>query len=104
MLCPTCNFLKYDGVLCGSPAMHGKDYCYHHTRQMTSAYYGARARRRRSVCRLALPALEDRRAIQHMLSQIVQALANDTIDYRRATAMLAALRMASADLDRPQEW
>jgi Mg-chelatase subunit ChlI len=71
---------------------------------MVDAYYGARARRRRSVCRLALPALEDRRTIQNMLSQIVQHLAANTIDPHRATAMLAALRMASADLDRPQEW
>jgi hypothetical protein len=71
---------------------------------MVSAYYGARARRRRSVCRFAFPALDDRRVIQDLLSQIAQALAKNTIDPHRATAMLSALRMASADLDRPQEW
>jgi hypothetical protein len=66
--------------------------------------YGARARRRYSTVRFALPPLDDMRVIQDLLSQVAGALAADTIDYRRATAMLSALRMASAELRNPQEW
>lgn len=74
--------------------MHGARYCYFHTRQLISGYFGARARRRRSTCRINLFPLDDRRATQHMLSQLAGALASNTIDYRRADAMLKALRMA----------
>ena len=101
---PTCNFLKYDGVLCGSPAMRGTDYCYFHTRQLQSAYYGARAHRRRYETRFTLPALDTPETILAMLNQVAQALAADTIDYRRASAMISALRMASAELRNPIRW
>jgi hypothetical protein len=101
MPCPTCNFLKYDNVLCGSPAMRGQDYCYHHHRQMRDAMYGARAQRRRYEVRLDLPALDNFPAIHRMLSQVLAALAADTIDYRRASAMISALRFASAQLRNP---
>jgi hypothetical protein len=42
--------------------------------------------------------------IQHLLSQVAGALASDTIDYRRASAMLTALRLASFELRNPREW
>ena len=101
---PTCSFIKHNDVPCGSPALRGGKYCYHHTRQITDARYGAHARRRRYEVRFDLPPLDDRRAIQDMLNYVFAALCSDTIDYRRATAMLAALRMASNDLDRPTDW
>jgi hypothetical protein len=100
MPCATCSHRKDDGVLCGSPALHGGKYCYFHTRQLISDYYGARARRRSSTCRFALPPLDDLRTINHLLWQVANAVASDTIDYRRADAMLTALRMASAELHR----
>ena len=99
MSCPTCNHRKDDGVLCGSPALHGGKYCYFHTHQLISDYYGARARRR-STCRFQLPPLDDFRTINHLLWQVANAVASDTIDYRRASAMLTALKMASAELRR----
>jgi len=104
MSCPTCSHRKADGVLCGSPALHGQRFCYFHTRQRRDATYGARARRRHSTLRFDLPPLDDMRAIQGLLSQLVGALAADTIDYRRATAMLSALRFASSELRNPREW
>jgi len=96
----TCNFIKHDDVLCGSPAMRGREYCYFHYHQIHDASYGARARRRRYQVRFALPPLEDPWAIQDMLSQVAGALAADTIDPRRADAMISALRLASAELRR----
>lgn len=101
---PTCSFIKHDDVPCGSPALRGGDYCYFHTRQITDAGYAARVRRRRHECRFTLPALDDRRAIQEMLNQLLDALCTDTIDYRRADAMLKALRMAERELSHPSEW
>ena len=41
--------------------------------------------------------------IQDLLSQLVAALASDTIGYRRATAMLSALRLASNELRNPRK-
>ena len=104
MSCPTCNHRKADGVLCGSPALHGQKFCYFHTRQRHDAMYGARARRRHSTIRFDLPPLDDMHVIQDLLSQLMSALCSDTIDYRRATAMLSALRMASSELRNPREW
>lgn len=104
MSCPTCCHRKADGVLCGSPALHGHKYCYFHFHQRRDAMYGARARRRQSICRLALPPLDNFNDIQDVLSQLLAALASDTIDYRRATAMLSALRFASSELRNPTQW
>ena len=104
MFCPICTYRKPDGVRCGSPAQHGHNYCYFHTREHRTAMYGARARRRYSTVRFALPPLDDMSVIQDLLSQVAGALAADTIDYRRATAMLSALRMASAELRNPRKW
>jgi hypothetical protein len=39
---PTCSFIKHDDILCGSPALRGGRYCYHHHRQITEASCGAR--------------------------------------------------------------
>ena len=104
MSCPICNFRKPDGVRCGSPALNGHNYCYFHTRAYRDATRGARARRRYSTRRFALPPLDDMRVIQDLLSQILGGLCDDTIDYQRATAMLSALRMASSELRNPRGW
>ena len=100
MPCPTCSHRKIDGVPCGSPALHGGKYCYFHTRQLICAYYGARARRRSSTTRFALPPLDDFRTINYMLWKVGNAIASNTIEPRRADAMISALRMASAELRR----
>jgi hypothetical protein len=82
--------------------MHDARYCYFHTKQIISGYFGARARRRRYQTRFELPLLNDRAAILDMLNQVAQALCHDTIDYKRAAAMISALRLATTELDRSQ--
>ena len=104
MSCPTCSYRKADGVLCGSPALHGQKFCYFHTRQRRDAIYGARARRRHSDPSLR-PAPARRLPVIHdMLEQLMFALCPDTIDYRRASAMLSALKFASSELRNPTGW
>jgi hypothetical protein len=100
---PTCGFIKHDDVPCGSPALRGGKFCYHH-RQIHDASYQVRARRRRYESRFSLPALDDHGAIRGMLKYVLGALCSDTIDYRRASAMLTALRMAEREFDRSAEW
>jgi hypothetical protein len=100
----TCSFIKHDDVPCGSPALRGGHYCFHHNRQITDACYGARAHRRRYEVRFDLPALDNRRDIQDMLNYVFAHLCADTIDYRRADAMLRAIRMAERELDHPTQW
>ena len=104
MSCPTCCHRKDDGILCGSPALHGQKFCYFHSRQRREAIYGARAHRRHSTVRFALPPLDDPYVIHDLLEQLMFALASDTIDYRRASAMLSALRFASSELRNPMGW
>ncbi len=104
MSVPICRHRKADGTRCGSPALRGEKVCYFHTRQRRDAILGARAHRRRYECQFTLPALDDPRTIQHLLSQIFGALMKDTIDPRRASAMLTALRMAMNELYNPRAW
>ena len=104
MSCPICRHRKADGIQCGSPALHGQKFCYFHHHQRHDALYGARARRRRSEVRFALPPLDNPRSIHEVLCQVVAALSADTIDYRRAGVMISALRLASSELRNPHEW
>ena len=104
MSCPTCSHRKADGILCGSPALHGQRFCYFHTRQRREAIYGARARRRHSEVRFTMPPLDDFQSIHEMLQVVFDALCTDTIDYRRASAMLSTLKFASNELRNPSGW
>jgi hypothetical protein len=101
---PTYRHRKDDGVLCGSPALRGQKVCYFHHNQRRDAMFGARARRRHSTVRFDLPPLDNPYVIHDLLEQVVFALASDTIDYSRATAMISALRLASNELRNPSGW
>ena len=63
--------------------LQGQNYCYFH--------FNARARRRGEACRIQLPVVEDMHAVQVSLPQVLDALADDRIDHKRAGLMLYAL-------------
>ena len=81
-----CRHIFTDGHRCGSPCLRGEELCYYHhtTRKPTT---GARRRRcRRSAFDLPLP--EDRSAIQSSIGQVLQRIASNDIDPRRAGLLL----------------
>jgi hypothetical protein len=95
-----CRHIFTDGHRCGSPCLRGQDLCYyHHTTRKPAA--DPRTRRgRRSTFTLPLP--EDRSAIQHSIGEVLQRIAANDIDPRRAGLLLYGLQIASLNLPKPQ--
>jgi hypothetical protein len=100
----TCDHLKEDGVYCGSPALHGRNYCYFHLNLRGRRLKTARARRRGDNPALNLPFPEDMHAVQVSLAEIMWAVAEDRIDTKRAWAILNSLQQASTNLNRTPGW
>lgn len=83
-----CTHVKVTGVRCGSPALRGEDFCYFHQRMMRGVATPSNAR----LHPIAL--IENEEAIQASLMEVINALARNTIDLRRADLMLKALFIA----------
>lgn len=86
-----CHHVMPSGERCKSPAMRGTQLCYFHSRLRRVT--GQRCKPGKKP--LKLPFLEDRVAIQLAVSQILDAIAANTIDPRRASLMLRALQIGS---------
>src|SRR4051812_32946226 len=94
-----CRHIFTDGHRCGSPCLRSEDLCYyHHTTRKPIA--GPQQRRgRRSTFDLPLP--EDRSAIQASIGEVLQRIASNEIDPRRAGLLLYGLQIASLNLPKP---
>ncbi len=92
----TCDHVRANGTLCGSPALKNADYCYFHAAQ--------RERRLRIQANhpatqpFQLPLLEDADAIQIAVMDVANALLADRIDCRKASLLLYALQTATANV------
>jgi hypothetical protein len=100
----TCTYIHDTGYLCQSAAVGGRDYCCFHLRYrgrlMRMAQYRARGER----FDLRLPPLENMHAVQSALSQLMEALAADMIDPKRAQAIHSILRTAANNFKHPEAW
>jgi hypothetical protein len=94
-----CRHIFTDGHRCGSPCLRGENLCYyHHTTRKPATHPRAR-RARCSTFEIPLP--EDRSAIQHSIGQVLQRIAANDIDPRRAGLLLYGLQIASLNLPKP---
>ena len=84
---------------CGSPALKGENFCFYHTtarkRQKHTADNQPYDRVNPKNTALALPSVDEGDAIQLAISEVVLALAANTIDPRRARILLYGLQIAS---------
>ena len=85
-----CRHIKASGTKCEAPALKGEQFCYFHSRSRAHArrhvdYYQA----------IEIPLLEDRSAIQHALTEVARAIANNNMDTKRAGLLLYSLQIAS---------
>ncbi|MEO6802479.1 MAG: hypothetical protein ABI197_04440 [Granulicella sp.] len=92
----TCQHIKLDGILCGSPALNRKLYCYYHQRVVSRhrRYPGDSP----GPNAVTLDPIGDRIDLQMSLSQVISALAIGYIDPKRAMVLLKALKMVSRNL------
>ena len=83
-----CTHIKVRGVQCGSPAVRGEQFCYFHQRMFRGVPTPPGSR----LHPVAL--LESDEAIQASIMEVVNALARNTIDLKRADLILKALWIA----------
>jgi hypothetical protein len=83
-----CSHIKVTGVRCGSPALRGEQFCYFHERMLRGVQIPNNVR----LHPVAL--IEDNEAIQASLMEVINAVARNSIDLRRADLMLKALHIA----------
>ena len=100
----TCDHLKEDGVYCSSPALRDQRYCYFHLNLRARRVQAARARLHGDSRRFQMPILDNMHAVQAGIQQVVDALADDRIDNRRAGLLLYALQQTASGLKSTPEW
>jgi hypothetical protein len=97
-----CRHIFTNGERCQSPTLRGatgaEHFCYYH--HTTRRPIPTTELRRRRACRepFHLPMPEDRLAIQHAIGEVIQKLAANEIDSRRASILLHGLRIATLNL------
>src|ERR1700734_3771743 len=101
-----CRHIFTDGRRCASPSLRQENFCYfHHTTRKPIAPETTQARRR-TTARLTefhLPLPEDRSAIQSAIGMIIQRIASNDLDPKRAGLLLYALQIASLNLPKQQQ-
>jgi hypothetical protein len=94
----TCTHTDDSGHICQSVAAKNRDYCGFHLRYRGRLLRQAQYRARHQRFDLTLPPLDSLCSIQSALCQVVEALAADMVDPRRAQGLLKALRFAKENL------
>lgn len=88
-----CRQIKTNGLICRSPAMGESAYCYFHNRHLQRQAGLRRSGGCAVAQQLELCALKDGESVQRALSAVVNALAADRLETRRATALLYGLQL-----------
>ncbi len=91
-----CSHVKADGNTCKSPRINGENFCYFHVAARD------RIRRQRIAAQrklpLQIPILEDHESIQLTITDVVNAMLADRIDYKKAALALYALQTAAVNV------
>jgi hypothetical protein len=94
-----CRHIFTDGHRCGAFCLRGEEFCYyHHTTRLP--VHNGNERRSRSTT-FILPNPEDYSAIQSAIGEVLQRIASNDIDPRRAGLLLYGLQIASLNLNMP---
>src|SRR5207302_3732046 len=94
-----CRHIFTDGRRCASPCLRQEQFCYYHHTTRRPVANPTQLRTRRSTFHLPLP--EDRSAIQASIGEVLQRIAANEIDPRRAGLLLYVLQIASRNLPEP---
>jgi hypothetical protein len=83
-----CTHIKVTGHRCGSPALHGEDFCYFH------AYIIKRVSNCIDNAISPIALIESEEAIQVSLMNIIDGILKGTIELKRAQLILRAISIA----------
>ncbi len=90
--CKPCEYIKHDGVRCGSPALRGRSFCFAHQRVQNHTRIPVD-----HSCHV-LPNIRSQRDIRVAATTILRDLRDGRIDYLTARAMACTLRLANSAL------
>jgi hypothetical protein len=93
---PRCQYIKTNGVQCGSPALRAERHCFFHHQHRRRAHQFNLYEPEKSA--LNLPALEDANSIQVVLTEVIRLILTRYIDSKSASLLLRALRLAAANV------
>jgi hypothetical protein len=99
-----CQHVRENGTFCRSGAVKGRDYCYFHLRSRAQRLAAAQASSQQQPWHPDLPPLEDMRAVQVALMRVLDGLATDSIEPRRAALMLKGLQQAASNMRSVTGW
>ena len=91
-----CQHIKVNGIQCGSPAMRNERFCFFHEECRVACRDINMRFKEHGI--IKLPTLEDANSIQLGLGEVMRLLVTQQIDYRIATLLLRALRIAAANV------
>ena len=89
---PLCNHTHPDGRRCGSFALRGELFCYHHHPGRPLARGPRHAAGRAPFI---LPVVFDRRSLQIALAEVALRIADNTLDTKRAGILMQCLQVAA---------
>ena len=85
-----CIHIMPSGEHCQSPALRSGLYCYFHAQPRYR-----RPKRRKRPTRFVIPPLTDRKNLDEVLNQVLNAFAAGRLDERRAGLLIYGLRLAA---------
>jgi hypothetical protein len=88
-----CTHTRPSGSTCGSYAIRGEQFCFHHHPSRPPA---RRSRPDNPRAAFGLPAIMNRRSIQIAISDLTLRIADNTVDTKRAGLLLQCLQIAAA--------
>jgi hypothetical protein len=106
-----CQHVRPSGRKCEAIAIRGHRFCYFHlqSRRGLAAVTPAEALANGAIApataaaTITLPMLEDRSAVQIVLTEVLRALAANQIDAKRAGLLLYGLQIAAANCSKYDE-
>jgi hypothetical protein len=88
-----CTHTHPAGQRCGSFALRGQSFCYHHHPERPASH---RERATRTTAPFVLPPLFSPQAIRIAIAEIAIRIADNTLDTKRAGLLLQCIQTAAA--------
>jgi hypothetical protein len=97
-----CRHIFTDGHRCGSPCLRNEEFCYYHHTTRLPIQDAAARKARLGTFELNPADLSDRSGVLHAIALVLERIAANELDPRRAGLLLYGLQTAVIALPKPQ--